>query len=84
MLWLITIWVVSIILCFFIGKKSLSINDDMFDEELENLIIFIVVGLIPCLNLIIYLIVLTCVYCEERDSGISDLAKVIFHAKNDK
>jgi hypothetical protein len=80
----ILLWFVTIVISYFIGRQIVKVSGNEFDGELGIVVGFLLIGLAPFLNVIIYLIVWgICAYEENGMDEIGILRK-IFRIKDDK
>lgn len=77
-------WGLSIIVCFFIIRKAVSIKDDVFENDVGFLIVIIVLSLIPYVNILFALAFLILVIIDENDYDVNDIVKIIFFIKKEK
>lgn len=75
------IWLLTIAASFFIARKTLKVNEELFDEELFLLIGYVIVGIIPIFNVMIYTVILLIQVWNDSKMFVSDLAQKIFGIK---
>lgn len=77
------LWAITIVISFFITKKTLSIEPDFFDEEMFYFVLYVIFGvLFPFINLLTSIFILAYVGWVNSDLSVEDIAKKIFFIKD--